>query len=203
MKFKHVAVLCPILSLSCYEPQERINVTSLRTGSPIAFTWAHISAALLLAIIMCCVLRETIQWRVHCRWPATSGKSQCSLGGLATHPEASPVGAKAVFTETTQGKNVTRAAQNQNLCQQRHHKFPNSLPSLARKKDRQYTSCANRTLAGQPLAHSGSKDEILAAVQAGHHVRLPRGQWHDSTQKHSRPHSWAMPTKKQTVLFYR
>lgn len=124
---------------------------------------------------MLCFTKETIQWRVHCRWPATSGKSQCSSGGLATDPEASPVGVKAVFTETIRGKNVTRAAQNQNLCQQRHHKFPKSLPSLARKKDRRYTSCANRTLAGQPRAHSGSKDEILAAVQAGHHVHAPEG----------------------------
>ena len=98
-------------------------------------------------------------------------------------------------------KNVTRAAQNQNLCQQRQHNFLKSLPSLARKKGprvhltRQSDTCRSTTGSQwQQGCDPGSCPGWTPRPP-------PRGQRHDSTQQHARPHRWAMPTKKETILF--
>lgn len=60
-------------------------------------------------------------------------KSQCSLGGLATTQRPLGGSESCIYRNYTV-RMLQERHRNQNLCQQRYHKFPNSLPSLARKR---------------------------------------------------------------------
>ena len=77
----------------------------------------------------------------------------------------------------TWDKNVTRASQTRTSASKDTTTSRRAGPVQPGKKDNhpQYTSCADRTLASEPRAHSGGKDAILAAVQAGHHTLPSEG----------------------------
>lgn len=154
-------------------------------------------------LLSCVVFYERDYTLAHTLQVANNLRGKASAAQEAWPPTQRPPRWERKLYLPKWDKNVTRAAQNQNLCQQRQHNFPKSLPSLAGKKG--------------PLVHFTCQPDTCRSTTGSERQQgcdpgscpgwtprpPPRGQQHDSTQQHARPHCWAMATKKQTVLFYR
>lgn len=123
-------------------------------------------------------MKETIQWRIHCSCPTTSGEKPVQLRRPGHRPSGLPSGSEKLYLpKCTWDKNVTRASQTRTSASKDTTTSRRAGPVQPGKKDNhpQYTSRADWTLASEPRAHSGSTDAILAAVQAGHHTLPSEG----------------------------
>lgn len=85
-------------------------------------------------LLSCVVFYERDYTLAHTLQVANNLRGKASAAQEAWPPTQRPPRWERKLYLPKWDKNVTRAAQNQNLCQQRQHNFPKSLPSLAGKK---------------------------------------------------------------------
>lgn len=146
------------------------------------------------------LMKETIQWRIHCRCPTTSGQKPVQLRRPGHRPSGLPSGSESCIYRNVHGIRMLQELH-------RPEPLPAKTPQLP-KEPAQFSQEKRTITPSVPHVPVNHGLTVAARMRLWQRPRLDttpplRRQRHASTQQHSRPHRWAVPTKEQAVLFYR